>query len=237
MQLMNFPIKIFVLFAAFLGVILVFPGQVKAQSVTDSKLVQLINLERQKQGLPPLNFSSKLFQAAKTHNELMNNCANLHGKTACFKHQVTQLGELPLMDRIKATGYNPKSVGEIIGWGYKTPEDMVKGWMASTGHRGNILTTERVDIGCNFLNAGSGDYRKMWWTCDFGKSFTSQPSSAPIVTSTPTPSPTASPTPTPTPSASPTVSPRPTVSPTPSPITTEKPWWCVFFPSSTSCSV
>jgi uncharacterized protein YkwD len=235
---MNFPIKIFSLFVAFLGIILIYPGQVEAQSAIDNRVVQLINSERQKQNLTPLNFSSKLYQSAKTHNELMNNCANLYGKADCFKHQVTQMGELPLMDRIKAAGYNPKSVGEIIGWGYKTPEEMVKGWMGSSGHRGNILTTERVDVGCNFLDAGAGDYRKMWWTCDFGKSFTTS-------TATPVPSPTISPRPTssvspsisPTPSPKSTVNPTPTSSPTATQVVVSKPWWCSLFPMISSCNI
>ncbi len=180
----------------------------------ESDLVSLINAERQKAGLGAYNLSSKLTQAAMSHNVLMNKCSDTNGETACFEHVVSQLGEKSLINRISDTGYSPQSVSENIGWGYKTAANMVQGWMDSSGHKENILSSKYVDIGCDYLDGASGNYRRLFWTCDFGKSFEAQPVSAPSVISTPTP--------TPKPTVKPSVSPTPKVSVKPSPSPTPK---------------
>jgi uncharacterized protein YkwD len=208
----------------------------EAQTATDNKIVDLINSERQKANLSRLNFSAKLYNVAKVHNQLMHECSNTYGTSTCFSHQVTKLGEAGLMDRVKASGYSPTSVGEIIARGQKTPESAVSGWMGSSGHRANILTTSRVDVGCHHLKGGSNS--RMWWTCTFGKSSVSQR------TSQTTPNPTSKPTIKPSVKPSPTVRSTPRVSVTSKPTsisistrlnTYNKSWWCNFFSNARSC--
>jgi hypothetical protein len=203
-----------------------------AHGVTyEEQVVSLINAERQKQGLSALSNSDDLFQAASMHNNAMFNCSKIYGINPCFSHQVTQLNESTLMIRIKATGYNPQSVAENIAWGYTTPASGVNGWMGSSGHRANILGSYK-DIGCNYLNALSGSYTGMYWTCDFATSFN-------VPAGTPTPTPTKTPTPTPTLTSVPTPTPtvQPTVTPVISPLVVpgSAAWWCKVAPNSMFC--
>jgi serralysin len=180
----------------------------------------------------------------------MNNCALQNGLIAsCFAHQITLLDEPVLKDRIDATGYNAQAWAENIARGYTSPESVVSGWMNSSGHRANILSSTTKNIGCDFKDGKSGSTSYFYWTCDFGKSYDTQ--SEPTITYTPSPTPSIKPTTTPTPTPSPTSTPRPTVTPTstPKPIVTSsptispsptpssslKPWWCVYVPTYSGC--
>ena len=189
----------------------------KAHAATyEEQVVSLINTERQKVNLSPLNTSDKLSQAAENHNTTMSDCAKVYGVNSCFLHQVTITGEKSLMDRVKLTGYNPQALAENIAWGYLTPKDVVTGWMNSSGHKANILGSYK-DIGCDYLDSMSGSYKGLYWTCDFGKSFSTATTSSP--TPTPTLRPTSqvsSPTPTQKPTATPTLTATPSITTTPS---------------------
>ena len=47
-------------------------------------------------------------------------------------------------------------VGENIAYGYRDPEDVMDGWMHSSGHKANILRTnyDRIGVGC-YINNGT----------------------------------------------------------------------------------
>ncbi len=201
---------------------LVVPGKANA-STTEDQTISLINIERQKQNLPTLSFSDKLYQAASAHNSLMNSCTAKYGRTSCFVHTVSLLGEASLLNRIKALGYSPQSVAENIAWNYTTAQSVVAAWMGSSGHRANILGNYK-DIGCS--------YATPYWTCDFGASFVAGSSA------TPTPTKAVQETLTPTPTVQ--VSPTLTITPTPTIAvggTTPdgKPWWCAYIPTFSMC--
>jgi uncharacterized protein YkwD len=98
----------------------------------------LVNRERAGQGERPLAPNQRLGQAAQAHTESM-------AFGDYLKHDGPR-GETPL-SRMRATGYISSSqigyeVGENIGWGTlweATPRAIVAAWMASPGHRANIL--------------------------------------------------------------------------------------------------
>jgi uncharacterized protein YkwD len=70
-------------------------------------------------------------------------------------------------DRDGQAGYTDWSdIGENIAAGYPTPESVVAGWMASPGHRENILSAQFTEIGVGMANGG-GSYG-MYWTEEFG---------------------------------------------------------------------
>lgn len=196
-----------------------------------SQVEQLINQERSKQGMGELKINSNLEQAAKSHNDLMDSCTQSSGKDACFKHQLS--GEPSLGDRVKQAGYNWNYVSENIAWGYDSPSAVVNAWMNSSGHRANILSTQAADIGCAFIDGtGTGNYSRLWWTCDFGRtsssmtqpvSSTPRPTSSPTQTPRPTPVPTEKPVSTPLPTVTPTPTVKPTQSPTSTPISRRAP--------------
>jgi uncharacterized protein YkwD len=98
----------------------------------------LVNRERAAQGERLLAPDMRLQHAAQAHTDSM-------AYRDYFEH-VGPRGDTPL-SRIRATGYLYSSqvsyeVGENIGWGTLwegTPQAVVAAWMASPGHRANIL--------------------------------------------------------------------------------------------------
>jgi uncharacterized protein YkwD len=106
----------------------------------------LINRERAQNSESPLRPSGELEQAAEGHShELV---------TANYFAHVSPGGETPV-DRVRETGYIPgPSVGYVIGenlawgtYGLATPAEIVAAWMASPGHRANILEGQYSETG------------------------------------------------------------------------------------------
>jgi uncharacterized protein YkwD len=106
----------------------------------------LVNHERAINGEAPLRANPQLQQAAQGHTESMV-------QDDYFEHIGPQ-GETPLQ-RMRDAGYIYSSqlgysVGENIAWGTLwdgTPSAIVAAWMASPGHRANILDSEYRDSG------------------------------------------------------------------------------------------
>jgi uncharacterized protein YkwD len=98
----------------------------------------LINRERTVRGESALVPNGTLEQSAQAHSEDMS--------SADYFEHVGPRGDTPL-SRMRAAGYIFSSqigyeIGENIAWGtlwLATPRSIVSGWMASPGHRANIL--------------------------------------------------------------------------------------------------
>jgi uncharacterized protein YkwD len=65
-------------------------------------------------------------------------------------------------DQILAAGYRPLMCGENIASGYPAARDVVQAWMASPGHRANILERRFRDIGLAFREAPGTDSGVLW---------------------------------------------------------------------------
>jgi uncharacterized protein YkwD len=106
----------------------------------------LVNRERAAHGERALHWNIHLVVAAQAHTESM-------AFGDYFAH-VGPHGQTALM-RIRRTGYISSSrlgfeVGENIGWGslwLGTPRAIVAAWMASAGHRANLLDGRFRDTG------------------------------------------------------------------------------------------
>ena len=123
-----------------------------------ARVLDLTNAERQKAGLPPLALNSQLGNAAHTYSQIL-------AGTGCFEHTC---GPVPdFGERDAQAGYTGWStIGENIAAGYPTPEAVVSGWMASPGHRANILSSNYTEIGIGMVS-GAGSFGT-YWTQEFG---------------------------------------------------------------------
>ena len=75
-----------------------------------------------------------------------------------FSHQGRD-GSQP-WDRVAAAGYQARGSGENIAQGYRSASDVVAGWMASPGHRRNMLDCSWTELGVGYTNGGqSGSQR------------------------------------------------------------------------------
>lgn len=123
--------------------------------IAEARVFELTNAERATHGCPALAADDRLAAAARAHSADM-------AARDYFDH-VSQDGR-SFVDRVKAAGY-PSPGAENIAAGQRTPEDVVKGWMDSPGHRANILNCGLKALGVGLARGGSyGRY----WTQNFG---------------------------------------------------------------------
>ena len=94
------------------------------------------------------------------HQQQLANAAQSHAKDMMennyFSH--TGLNGSTPGDRITAEGYRWQTYGENIARGYGTAQRVMDGWMASEGHRKNILNDAFTEIGIGYTDGPlSGD--------------------------------------------------------------------------------
>lgn len=130
------------------------PGASNVSAATDGGLVaqisSLINAERTKVGLAPLALSVPLGQAAQLQAEAM-------GTLDRMDHVLAEAAYPTLSDRIGHVGYRYSRVGENIAYGYSDAASVVNGWMASAGHRANILNAAFTDTGVAIVRNAAGE--------------------------------------------------------------------------------
>lgn len=127
------------------------PGTNVDSSVSDyeKKVVELVNEIRKEYGLSELKLNTKLCAVAKAKSQDMKD-------NNYFSHTSPTYGSP--FDMIKSFGISYRTAGENIAMGYRTPEEVVDGWMNSEGHRANILNGSFKEIGMGHVANGN------YWT-------------------------------------------------------------------------
>ncbi len=129
---------------------------VVSDSSTLDEILRLTNLERSAAGLSELTLNPLLNQAAQAHADTMVS-------TGQFSHVINDLGP---SDRVTGAGYRWRAVGENIALGYSSPVDVMTGWMNSSGHRANILSTSYTELGVGSAQNSRG---RTYWVQVFGR--------------------------------------------------------------------
>lgn len=139
--------------------------QTAAEREVAEQLLALVNVERASAGCQPLSLNQKLTDAAQNHSEDMalNNFFSHTGSNGSSASQ-----------RVTQAGYSWITTGENVAAGYPTPADVMQGWMASAGHRSNMLNCSYTEIGIGYIyEAGDtfpGPYGySYYWTQDFAR--------------------------------------------------------------------
>ena len=132
----------------------------------EQQVVSLINDARAAIGVAPLAISTNLSRAAAWKSEDPSASPPLS--------HTDSLGRSPTQ-RSRDCGYNG-GVGENIAWGFPSAEAVFNGWMGSSGHRSNLLSSNYAVIGVG--RSGTA------WTTDFG--LVADGGSPPPPTATPT---------------------------------------------------
>lgn len=117
----------------------------------ESEVLALVNQERAKYSLKPLEMDWELQRVARTKSQDM-------AQKGYFSHQSPTYGSP--FDMMKQFGISFKGAGENIASGQRTPQEVMDSWMKSTGHRANILKPEFTHIGVGYYRGGS--YGHMW---------------------------------------------------------------------------
>ncbi len=139
---------IVVLIASFLVLALATSAMAEEDAFT-TEVIRLVNVERSKAGLPALQEQADLIPAANTR-----------AQEASVKFSHTR----PDGSKWK-TVFNEYHIastyrGENLAEGQKTPKAVVKAWMASEGHRKNIMNPEFDHIAVGLHEEGG----RLYWS-------------------------------------------------------------------------
>ena len=128
---------------SFIFFVVIFP--VFASEITPNKVIELVNLARQKEGLAPLVQNDVLTKIAqdKLDDMIENNY---------FSH-TSPSGKTPWSWFAKE-GYDYKYAGENLAINFTSAENQQEAWMKSPTHRKNILNIDYQEIGVAF---GAGE--------------------------------------------------------------------------------
>jgi len=129
-------------------------GGTVSQDILDmeERTLNLINWERTSRSLSALTMNTSLRTVARNHSQDMVN-------RGFFSHTNPD-GDDPF-DRMADAGITYSSAAENIAWnqGYADPvQTAVTGWMGSSGHAANILTSGFTKTGVGIAVTGGGKY-------------------------------------------------------------------------------
>jgi uncharacterized protein YkwD len=117
-----------------------------------ARIVTLVNQERAKAGCRAVSPENHLTAAAQEHSDDMS-------ARNYFSHTTPE--GVTFDQRIKNAGY-ARPGAENIAKGSQTPDETMRLWMNSSGHRQNILNCSLTRIGVGVATSG------WYWTQDFG---------------------------------------------------------------------
>ncbi|MFB9904070.1 CAP domain-containing protein [Allokutzneria oryzae] len=137
------------------------PGLAQADPGGEAQqILDLTNGHRAAAGCPALTANPRLTASAQGHSDDM-------AAQNYFSHTGKD-GSGP-GDRIARAGYQSRMWAENIAAGYRGPEEVVRGWMNSPGHRRNILNCELRELGVGYTSK-TGTRYTTYWTQNFGTS-------------------------------------------------------------------
>ncbi len=126
-------------------------GKTVDVSYEQSEVLRLVNIERAKAGLQPLEMADPdLVAAAQERAEEL---------PTKFSH--TRPNGSSCFTALTEHGVKSSKRAENIAAGQKTPEAVVNSWMNSSGHRANILNPRYRKIGIGYCQTDSG-YGHYW---------------------------------------------------------------------------
>ena len=123
-------------------------GTVSSVNSMEKQVASLTNSKRKAAGLGSLTLDSQLSKLARMKAEDM-------AKKGYFSHTSPTYGSA--FDMMKNYGVSYRTAGENIAKGQKTPEAVMNGWMNSSGHRANILSSAYTHIGVGYAKDSKGN--------------------------------------------------------------------------------
>ncbi|WP_153007710.1 CAP domain-containing protein [Bacillus coahuilensis] len=126
-------------------------ANIESEEEWKKEILRLVNTEREKEGLPDLTLDELVSETAQAKAvDLMEN--------GYFAHESPTYGSP--FNMLSTFGVSYTAAGENIAAGQTTPEQVVKEWMESPGHRANILNASFTDLGVGYAEGGS--YGTYW---------------------------------------------------------------------------
>lgn len=143
--------KLKITFSRFFILIFLFIFSITSFSSDKSEkkdIIKMVNKVRIEKNLPVLKENKKL-------NILADKKAKIMAKENNLSH--TAGGYNSFSDLVKEANIEYLAVGENIARNWKTPDNVMKAWLNSSGHRANILNKKFTQIGVGKAINSKGD--------------------------------------------------------------------------------
>lgn len=118
-------------------------------AATEAAIIADVNKRRRAAGVTALTVDSRLARAARLH------AVNMAARGE-LSHTLSGVTPSTLVSRVTDAGYPFAAVAENIAYGPEAVEDLVDGWMQSSGHRQNILHPAYTDTGVGIARSRGG---------------------------------------------------------------------------------
>ena len=129
--------------------VITIPGGDEGVKSVEAEVARLVNAERAKEGLAPLELDWELSRVARYKSQDMRD-------NGYFAHQSpTYCSPFEMM---RSFGLRFRTAGENIARGHTSAAQVVDAWMNSSGHRANILNASFTKIGVGYVADGN------YWT-------------------------------------------------------------------------
>lgn len=114
-------------------------------------MLDRVNAERFARGLPPMRLDDRLVLAAQDHSD-----------DQAQRGRMSHIGAdgSTLEERVHRVRYEWRSIAENVAFGFTDAAAVMAAWMASDGHRRNILSAN-VDLG---IGRAYGAHGRAYWT-------------------------------------------------------------------------
>ena len=130
-------------------------------------MIELVNRQRRANGLPPLKHVTALSDAARWYAKDMVDDDYFGPGHDTYDRKGGRLVRVCAWGaRLSAYYPGASARAENLGEGYSSPQEVVDGWMGSSGHRANILNGRYWETGVGY-QAGASDEPR--WVQDFGR--------------------------------------------------------------------
>jgi uncharacterized protein YkwD len=113
------------------------------------QIAGLTNEQRVAAGLPRLTTNERLMRAAQLQ-------ANQMAAARQVSHDIPSARYPTLRDRIDAVEYSWDAIAENLAADQRDAAGAVAGWMASPGHRANLLSRRFTELGTGFATDARG---------------------------------------------------------------------------------
>jgi len=133
----------------------------------EQQVIELVNQQRKANGLPPLKHVTSLADAARwCAKDMVDDDYFGPGHDTYDRAGGRLVKVCAWSARIGAFYAGGNALGENIGEDYSSPQEVVTGWMGSSGHRANILNGDYWETGVGYRAGASHGHR---WVQDFGR--------------------------------------------------------------------
>ncbi|OAB40601.1 hypothetical protein PMSD_01480 [Paenibacillus macquariensis subsp. defensor] len=129
--------------------------RIRQANAYEMQVFRLVNEERTSRGIAALTLNSTLTDLAVLKSRDMRD-------KNYFSHTSPTYGTPEEM--LNRFGVKWRAYGENIAAGQTTPEEVMRVWMNSPGHRANILDPRFTDIGVGYVAGTATSQYRTYWT-------------------------------------------------------------------------